>query len=81
MTSQSRPNALRDLVISVVWIIICLVFLNVDRSRITSLHASGNHIPVLRWMQIPIWLGMLVFWARNGWRSLQYLRANDSGSR
>jgi hypothetical protein len=81
MTSQSRPNALRDLIISVVWIVVCLIFLNVDRSRISALHAGGNHVPVMRWIQIPIWIGMLVFWARNGWIAWQRFRANDSGSR
>jgi hypothetical protein len=79
--NQSRPNALRDLIISVIWIVVSLVFLNVDRSRIASFHAAGSHVPVMRWLQVPIWAGMLVFWVRNGWKSWQHFRANDSGSR
>jgi hypothetical protein len=81
MTSPPSRNALRDLIISVVWIVVCLIFLNIDRSRIASLHASGSHIPAMRWIQIPIWIGMLAFWVRNGWTSWQRFRANDSGSR
>ena len=79
--AEPRPNALRDLIISVIWIVVCVLFLNVDRSRIASLHAAGSHVPVMRWLQIPIWAGMFVFWVRNGWRSWHRFRANDSGSR
>ena len=81
MTTPSRSNALRDLIISVIWVVVCVIFLNVDRSRIASFHAAGTHVPILRWIQIPLWIGMLIFWVRNGWQSWQRFHANDSGSR
>lgn len=79
--NQSPQNALRDLVISAIWIVVCLLFLNVDRTRILALRAAGSHVSAMRWVQIPIWIGMLVFWVRNGWQAWQRFRANDSGSR
>lgn len=80
-SNGSSQNALRDLIISLIWIIVCILFLNVDRTRILALRTAGSPVPFLRWVQIPIWIGMLVFWLRNGWNAWQRRRANDSGSR
>ena len=81
MTSQSPQSALRDLIISVIWVVVCVIFLDVDATRIMGFRAAGSPVPILRWIQVPIWIGMLVFWARNGWLAWRRFRANDSAPR
>ena len=77
-----RPqNAVRDLIISVIWVFFCLFFLDVDHNRIASLRATGQAVPAMRWVQVPIWICMLVFWVRNAWQAWRRFHANDSGSR
>ena len=78
---QTRGNAMRDLTISVIWVVVCVVFLDVDYHRIVGLRATGQHVSVMRWLQVPLWVAMLVFWVQNGWRAWGRIRANDSGSR
>lgn len=78
MSPQTRSNAMRDLTISVIWVALCLFFLNVDRRRILGLHLASQHVGAMRWIQIPIWLALLLFWVQNGWKAWSRIRANDS---
>jgi hypothetical protein len=78
---QTRQNAMRDLAISSIWVVVCVLFLNVDRHRIVELQAAGRHVSPVRWIQIPLWVATLVFWIRNGWKAWSRIRANDSESR
>lgn len=81
MNYPNSKAALRDLIISGIYIAVTVLFLVVDYRRITSLRAAGSPVPVMRWIQVPIWAGMLVFWIRNGWQSWQRFHANDSAPR
>ena len=79
--TQSRASAVRDLTISLIWIGLCLFFLNFDRHRIVDLRAAGKTVNLVSWVQIPVWVGLIVFWIRNGLRCWARIRANESGSR
>lgn len=72
---------MRDLTISVIWVIVCVIFLNVDYHRIQGLRAAGQHVNAMRWIQMPLWAGILIFWVWNGWKAWGRIRANDSQSR
>ena len=68
----------RMLITSAVWIVLCLVFLDVAVAKVTDLRAAHQPVSVLRYAQIAFWIVLLAFWVWSLWRSWTRYRAEGT---
>lgn len=61
---------------SAIWVLVSVTFLYGSYSKIAHLRSSGQDVSPWQYAQTVIWVVMLLFWIRSGWKSWKRYHAD-----
>jgi len=77
---MTTPKPRTLLIVSTVWILCSILFLDVAWHKVTDLRAANAYISPFRYFQVVFWVAMLCFWIWNTWQNWRRFHAIQSDS-